>query len=377
MPFLVSPEISASDTAINCSMKSTMPRADKVTDEEKTLSINTSFTAARTAFPLLSSISRADSEIFGWDGSDWRNWSSESSPDANRCRRPSCEMHCKIGDQLSPRFSPSIIAMPSRVRMHSMFLLFISLIEPSVVNLASELTNVFRARDIPLCAEIRIEYMKPLRHRVVMVSSDDASSTCDKVPMRGPHVTSNMGFTTSEGETESMFWLVDAATEEPCDPFRDKDFVVGFFLKSCSAAAIISSRSWRNFSRFFSSALDPNKEGPSKTNSDSNVLALLSLSAFSLASSSSFSENGFSLIRLKMPRRKSSGRSPPSAMPLLFRKNDSIVIRRSSLMLGLCRSVFSMMTENPRINAVSGEGNTSLFWRVKRSANFSMILSIF
>ncbi|KAL9184356.1 hypothetical protein ACHAXT_002442 [Thalassiosira profunda] len=185
-----------------------------------------------------------------------------------------------------------------------------------------------------------------------------------------------MGFTTSAGDTES----VESSWPPSTDGFLEyDDLSTGRFLKSCSDAAIISSLSLRNFSRFFSSALDPNSVGPSNTKRDSNVF-VLSLLTFSRASSSSFSENGFSFIRLKMPVKTSSGRSPPSAMPLLLRRNDSIVIRRSGLMLGLWRSVLSTVRgqskEKPKMNAVSGEGKTSSFCRVNLSANFSMMRSI-
>lgn len=45
-------------------------------------------------------------------------------------------------------------------------------------------------------------------------------------------------------------------------------------------------------------------------------------------------------------------------MPRLFLTKESTVIFRSSLILGLCRSVFSMIIENAKMNAVSAVANT-------------------
>ena len=46
-----------------------------------------------------------------------------------------------------------------------------------------------------------------------------------------------------------------------------------------------------------------------------------------------------------MSSRYSRGKSPPSLMPRQFLMKPSSVMRFSGAMFGLCRSVFSMITE--------------------------------
>mmetsp|Transcript_72856 Transcript_72856/g.109912 ORF Transcript_72856/g.109912 Transcript_72856/m.109912 type:complete len:217 (-) Transcript_72856:2535-3185(-) len=187
--------------------------------------------------------------------------------------------------------------------------------------------------------------------------------------MIGPHVTSNIGLTTSAGATPSM-----AVVTAIVLPLRR--------LISCSVTDIISSRSFLNFARFRSSDDVPKIPAPRYPPLSPNIVkeaeSMAFACTFSRAASSSFRENGFVLIRSKMPVKKSSGKSVPfSPIPLLFRMNESSVMRRSGLIDGLCKSVFSMMTENAKINAVSALGKISIFCLVKRWANFSMIRSIF
>mmetsp|Transcript_47767 Transcript_47767/g.57834 ORF Transcript_47767/g.57834 Transcript_47767/m.57834 type:complete len:206 (-) Transcript_47767:797-1414(-) len=150
----------------------------------------------------------------------------------------------------------------------------------------------------------------------------------------------------------------------------------GLLLNSCSLAFIISSFSFRNFSLRRSSAFPPKKGAASKTNILCNSVD--SAAAAARASSSSLRVNGLASMRLNMPSSISTGRSPPSTLiPRLFRMKLSSVIFFSCLMLGLCKSVFNIITLKPKINAVSADENTSSFCLVNRSANFSMIRSIF
>mmetsp|Transcript_1720 Transcript_1720/g.4434 ORF Transcript_1720/g.4434 Transcript_1720/m.4434 type:complete len:220 (-) Transcript_1720:2007-2666(-) len=189
--------------------------------------------------------------------------------------------------------------------------------------------------------------------------------TCDSVPMMAPHVTSNMGFTTWAGSTASVRFSALVARS--------------FFRRmSDSVADTMSSRSFMNFCFFLSSAVVPNNPAPRRPPLSPSRLLKVSVSTFSRAASSSLSEKGFSLMRSKILVKKAGSRSVPSfPIPRLFRMNESVVIRRSSLIDGLCRSVLSMMTEKARMKAVSADGKTSGFWLVNRSANFSMIRSIF
>ena len=191
----------------------------------------------------------------------------------------------------------------------------------------------------------------------MLFSSSDVSRTCAREPMRAPQVTLNIGFTTLAGDIDSLSWAAAAL-----EALSAALLLFGRLLNSCSDAAIISSRSLRNFSFFLSSVLEPKKPGASKNEDASKASAPPS---FARASSSSFKVKGLAWIRLKIPSKNSLGRSPPSTdMPRLFRMNPSIVIRFSGLMLGLCRSVCNMITEKARMKAVSAEGNTSSFCRV-------------
>mmetsp|Transcript_31336 Transcript_31336/g.37284 ORF Transcript_31336/g.37284 Transcript_31336/m.37284 type:complete len:264 (+) Transcript_31336:2598-3389(+) len=160
MPFLESPTISVSETATRQSTKCTMLTGDRLTLDENTFSIKTSLIASSTALPLFSSVSLAISTLgvrrkkllessvnFCFFPSPK---SSGATPEAKSCNRPSCEMHCNTGCQLSPRCSPSMIAILNRVLMHSMFFRFISLTKPRVVNCVSDKIKVFLARAMPV-----------------------------------------------------------------------------------------------------------------------------------------------------------------------------------------------------------------------------------
>mmetsp|Transcript_31389 Transcript_31389/g.35123 ORF Transcript_31389/g.35123 Transcript_31389/m.35123 type:complete len:220 (+) Transcript_31389:163-822(+) len=189
--------------------------------------------------------------------------------------------------------------------------------------------------------------------------------TCDKVPIIAPHVTSNIGLTTWAGSTASVKFSCDWA-------------VLPFLRRiNNSVAWTISSRSFLNLAFLRSSTVMPNSPAPSNPPFSPSACEVPS-ATFSRAASSSFKEKGFSLIPAKIPAKNSCGKSEPfSPIPRLLRTNESRVIRRSSLMEGLCKSVFNMMTEKAKIKAVSAEVKTSGFFRVYRSANFSIIRSIF
>mmetsp|Transcript_29721 Transcript_29721/g.95850 ORF Transcript_29721/g.95850 Transcript_29721/m.95850 type:complete len:263 (-) Transcript_29721:650-1438(-) len=76
---------------------------------------------------------------------------------------------------------------------------------------------------------------------------------------------------------------------------------------------------------------------------------------------SSSSVMGLDLMRSKMASKKSASKSLPSAMPRLFFRKPSLVMRFSSLMAGLWRSVWSMITEKASTKATSADGKMALF----------------
>mmetsp|Transcript_12389 Transcript_12389/g.35962 ORF Transcript_12389/g.35962 Transcript_12389/m.35962 type:complete len:248 (-) Transcript_12389:3347-4090(-) len=247
-------------------MKHAKLLALNLTVDENTLSIHTSFTDSRMARPLFSSVSlessafvgcrnrvpsasRSTGRVFAFFGVadddnvvvsllSCKNDSSASNPEADILILAIFEMHCKTEPQLSSRYSPSWTAMLSSVSMAAMFLCFISLMEPRNVKLASELMNVSRARDIPPCAAMRMAYTNPFRQTDVLRTSLENSSTCDRIPIIGPHVTSNIGLTTSAGETLSVSMSL---LPVPLAAARD---LAGRRRISCSVAASISSRSF-------------------------------------------------------------------------------------------------------------------------------------
>mmetsp|Transcript_3073 Transcript_3073/g.7225 ORF Transcript_3073/g.7225 Transcript_3073/m.7225 type:complete len:213 (+) Transcript_3073:2592-3230(+) len=162
----VSPSSSVFETATSCSMKCPKLNADNLTVDEKTLSMSCSLKVSRIARSFISAISllckaftsfwflkKMFDCFFGAGAllSCLRNDSSESSPEADIRILASCDIHCRTGAQLSPKYSPSATAIVINVRIASIFLYFISLMDPSRVNLASELTKVSRAKDILLC----------------------------------------------------------------------------------------------------------------------------------------------------------------------------------------------------------------------------------
>mmetsp|Transcript_13343 Transcript_13343/g.24118 ORF Transcript_13343/g.24118 Transcript_13343/m.24118 type:complete len:256 (+) Transcript_13343:3976-4743(+) len=252
--------------------------------------------------------------------------SSVSRLEATSRNLASWEIHCKTGPQLSHRCSPSKMAIDIRVLILSIFLCFISLIDPRYVNFAKEFMKVSRASDMWLFAAIRMAYANPFRQTAILRSSVLHSRTCDNVPIKGPQVTSNIGLTTSAGAILSV--ICTAAAFDSFSAF----VIPGRFLNKCSVADIISSRSLRKFAFFRSSALVPKKDAPSNKYEDS-ITPFVSRSR---ASSSSLREKGCACIRLKIAVRNSSGKSVPSTeIPRLFRIKESTVIRFSGLILGL------------------------------------------
>mmetsp|Transcript_28772 Transcript_28772/g.66991 ORF Transcript_28772/g.66991 Transcript_28772/m.66991 type:complete len:249 (-) Transcript_28772:689-1435(-) len=248
-----------------------------------------------------------------------------------------------------------------------MFFFFISLIDPKNVNLASEETNVSRASDILLWDAIRTAYTNPIKQTPTLRSSSEHSRICERIPSSGPHVTSNMGRTTSDGATESKYVEF---------PRCARTIFSGLRRINVSVAFISSSFSFLNVSLFRCSAVAPNNVPPSKKTVGSKTCCFCA--SRSRAASSSFRLNGFTLMRSKIPVRNSAGRSELSApMPRFMFLNASGVIFFSGLMLGLCKSVFSMITENAKMNAVSADGKISGFCVVNFSANFSIMRSIF
>mmetsp|Transcript_3170 Transcript_3170/g.3750 ORF Transcript_3170/g.3750 Transcript_3170/m.3750 type:complete len:226 (-) Transcript_3170:313-990(-) len=184
------------------------------------------------------------------------------------------------------------------------------------------------------------------------------SMAVENTASAGPHVTSNMGVTYSSRKPVSMVRTNLVLAVPPPTLLiplgRDALLVVVNAAEAAPLLARFCFRRWRNKLSVFctirycslrklsSLVLSislywfPNTVfKPLVTLATPTLDVDLDPSTFSRASSSSFRLIGFSLMRSNIPSSKASGRSLPSQIPRLFRRNPLLVMRRSSLIAGL------------------------------------------
>mmetsp|Transcript_17210 Transcript_17210/g.49113 ORF Transcript_17210/g.49113 Transcript_17210/m.49113 type:complete len:278 (+) Transcript_17210:2587-3420(+) len=196
------------------------------------------------------------------------------------------------------------------------------------------------------------------------------SSACEKADKPGPQATSNI--------------FAAAATLFAGDGFENSS-VAESCLKAAKAGRAPWRMAWTDERTMASLSLLKASARLRRVASLFRPKAALMDEATEVEACSSFSRNlsssasvmGAALMRSKISSRNWASRSLPLHIPLLLRRKPSFVIFFSSLMAGLWRSVWSMMTENANTNATSADGNTSLFSAQYRAAKVSMMRSIF
>mmetsp|Transcript_9999 Transcript_9999/g.34492 ORF Transcript_9999/g.34492 Transcript_9999/m.34492 type:complete len:252 (-) Transcript_9999:301-1056(-) len=201
------------------------------------------------------------------------------------------------------------------------------------------------------------------------------SSACENAESAGPHATSNIFGATSAAVARPARFGAPALDASP----EGKALKAGRdWRRSVTDARTMSSRSRTNASARRRCGVGPPRPKAPPMDWASWLAAVPSFAAsFSRSRSSSAKVMGASLMRSKISSRNAPSRSAPLQMPRLLRRKPSLVIFFSSLTAGLCKSVWSMITENARTNATSADGKTALFNAQYRSAYFSIMRSIF
>mmetsp|Transcript_3652 Transcript_3652/g.11231 ORF Transcript_3652/g.11231 Transcript_3652/m.11231 type:complete len:354 (+) Transcript_3652:2892-3953(+) len=302
--------------------------------------------------------------------------SSVWSPCARRRKWATREAICRTGshDEPSASAQSSCFGRPRRVSVHAAWrgrICFVVWLW-SVVNEASALTTLSRATSRPRTAATHAEISRPWRASAVGFGpAKRRSSACEKAESAGPQATSNiLGAAAAAADAvASCRWRPSASTScwrRPPELLLGLPVVVVEEKPGVKAgrpwrSRVTEERTMSSRSRWKASALRRSGLAPMPRKTEvAEAPPLACFSRFRRCWSSSSSEMGVALMRSKMASRKASSRSLPSQMPRLLRRNASLVMRRSSLMAGLWRSVWSMMTEKARTKATSALGKTLL-----------------
>mmetsp|Transcript_34101 Transcript_34101/g.83591 ORF Transcript_34101/g.83591 Transcript_34101/m.83591 type:complete len:298 (-) Transcript_34101:305-1198(-) len=262
-----------------------------------------------------------------------------------------------------PRELPSLTPTATSARSASMFLLRMLVGECRLVSLASGVMKASRTLSMLITAVRWMARRNPARDVFTTEGASDASNDMENTASIAGHATSSMGRThagsvavwnplasrLARARTSSS--NLDVSTPPP-----------SIFLP---ATRLISTSMPRRLLMSFMARF--------KLEPDPALLA--SALAASNSGSSSFMRISLCTMLSYSSPRWSPGRSAPSSMPRLLRRNPSRVILFFTC--GLCASVFSMITLNDSTYAVSALLYCPGFCLQYRSANFSISRSIF
>mmetsp|Transcript_8611 Transcript_8611/g.26413 ORF Transcript_8611/g.26413 Transcript_8611/m.26413 type:complete len:394 (+) Transcript_8611:4289-5470(+) len=242
----------------------------------------------------------------------------------------------------------------------------------SVVNEAKALITDSRAMSMPSTEARHAETWRPWSASVVGFGpTNKRSKAWENADSAGPHATSNILGAASAAAFARSALLLKWVTAMPSGENA------GRVAPFCWRSSDTDARTMSSRSRWKASALRRDGFGPRPNCWKTVALWTWRSASASLAFLSSSSVMGADLMRSKIASRNSGSRSLSFAMPRLFFRKPSLVMRFSSLMAGLCRSVCSMITENASTKATSADGKTVLLKAQYRSANFSIMRSIF